>query len=216
MIDIVPAILTDSEDEFVRLVRELEAAGVSRVHLDIADGVFVPTKTILGYQELARLNTNIAFDVHLMVQNPQEHWEEWCSAPHTDRLLVHIETTPDFSGIADKAHACSRQLGAVLNPETPLADLEGVLQYADTVQFMAVHPGRQGSPFIPEALERIRLFVANHPGTPIIVDGGVTPETAPACAAAGATVLVSGSYIVQHESVTDALASLRASLSRET
>lgn len=214
MIDIVPAILTDSEPELVRLMRELEAAGVTRVHLDICDGVFVPTKTILGYEELGRLKTNIAFDVHLMVQNPMEHCEHWRAAPHADRFLIHTEVAPDFSEIADKVHACQKQLGAVINPETPLSELERAAEFSDAVQFMTVHPGRQGSPFLPEVLERVRLFTTNHPGTPIIIDGGVTPETAPACVAAGATVLVSGSYVVGSGVVGEALAHIRESISR--
>ncbi|HUO75454.1 MAG TPA: hypothetical protein VMU12_00845 [Candidatus Paceibacterota bacterium] len=193
--EIVPAILTDREDEFVRLARAFYAAGVRRIHLDICDGIFVPTRTIAGHDELMRLDmADVEFDVHLMVADPANACEPWRGTPAT-RMIVHVEAVGDFAALADHAHDCHKELGAAINPETPLEKLDAVNGTADFVQFMAVHPGMQGRAFMPGVTERIRLYHANHPHTAVLVDGGITPETAPVCAAAGATVLVSGSYV---------------------
>jgi ribulose-phosphate 3-epimerase len=80
---------------------------------------------------------------------------------------------------------------------------------------MTVHPGAQGRTFVPEVADRIRTFAANHAGMTIMVDGGITPETAPACVAAGANVLVSGSYIVRDPDPATALVRLHASMMRK-
>lgn len=212
-IEIVPAILTDREDEFVRLVTAFRAAGVRRVHLDIADGVFVPMRTIEGHEELKRLGMpDMQFDVHLMVADPDNACEPWRGTP-ASRVIVHVETVKDFPTLAAHAHDCHKELGAALNPDTPLERLDAVAHTVDFAQFMTVHPGAQGRPFVPEMPDRIRLFSANHPHMTIMVDGGITPDTAPLCAAAGATVLVAGSYVVTSPDIAGALKELWTSIS---
>ena len=212
-IEIVPAILTDSEAEFVRLARVLRDAGVRRIHLDICDGVFVPTKTIAGHEELSRLGmTDVEFDVHLMVADPEHDCEAW-RATNARRMIVHVEAVKDFAALAGHSHTCHKELGAAINPETPLERLEEVSSSADFAQFMTVHPGAQGRSFVPAVPDRIRLFHANHPHMTLMVDGGITPDTAPLCAAAGATVLVSGSYIVKSAGPAASIKSLWNSIS---
>ncbi len=211
-IEIVPAILTSDSEELVRLVHGFERAGVRRVHLDICDGGFVPTRTIVGYEEIRRLDSPIEFDVHLMVADPDAACEPW-RATRASRVIVHVEAVKDFNAMVSHAHDCKKQLGAAINPETPLERLESVAGMADFVQFMTVHPGAQNRKPVPEVLDRIRLFHANHPHMTIAVDGGITPETAPMCAAAGATVLVSGSYVVKSADPAAALKDLWSSIS---
>jgi ribulose-phosphate 3-epimerase len=209
--EVIPAILTDSADEFVRLVHILERAGVTRVHLDICDGVFVPTRSIAGYTELNRLTTDLKFDVHLMVAEPEQACEPW-RGTRADRFIVHVEAVRDFGMLASHAHDCHKQMGAAINPETPLEELERIASMADFAQFMTVHPGAQGRSFVPGVLDRIRTFAANHPGMVIMADGGITPETAPQCVAAGASGLAVGSYIVTDPDPAAALQRLRAVL----
>lgn len=208
---IIPAILTDSSEEFVRLVHIFERAKVPRVHLDICDGVFVPFTTITGYDELRRLDTPILFDVHLMVTDPENCCQPW-GGTRASRIIVHAEAARDFAAMVGHAHGCQKQMGAALNPDTPLEQLERVAGTADFVQFMTVHPGAQGRAFVPAVLERIRLFRANHPHMTIMADGGITAVTAPQCAAAGADVLVSGSAIVRDLDPIAALERIRASV----
>jgi ribulose-phosphate 3-epimerase len=213
MTDIIPAILTDSADELVRLVHIFERAGMPRIQLDICDGVFVPTRTIAGHEELKRLTCTVKFDVHLMVQQPEMACPDWCTVPCADRFLIHVETTSDFGALCEHAKSCGKTLGAAINPDTPLEKLEAAAQHTDLVQFLTVHPGAQGRTFVPEVLERITQFRAAHPDVTILVDGGITPETAPQCIAAGADVLVVGSYFVHSPDIAQALEVLRKSIS---
>ena len=212
MIEIIPAIMTESDEEFVRQVHMLERAGVKRVHLDIADGIFVPRRTIMGHEQLRRIDTSLIFDIHLMVHAPERQCALWCDTPHTSRFLVHVEATRAFAQIGEHTHAMGKQLGASINPETGAHRLEEVLGSVDMVQFMTVHPGAQGRSFVPEALDRVTEFHASHPDIPIIVDGGVTPQTAPACVSAGATCLVSGSYVMRATDTARALRELAVSV----
>ena len=210
---IIPAILTDSTEEFVRLVHIFERAGVKRVHLDICDGVFVPTRTISGHEEIRRLDTPIEFDVHLMVAEPERACEPW-RGTRASRMIVHVETVSDMETLVGHAHGCQKQMGAAINPDTPMAKLEAVAGLTDFVQFMTVYPGAQGRSFVGEVLERIRLFRANHPHMTIMADGGITTATAPECAAAGADALVCGSSIVRDPDPAAALKRLQESVQR--
>ena len=195
------------------LARVLRDAGVRRIHLDICDGVFVPAKTISGHEELTRLGMNdMEFDVHLMVANPEQECEAW-RATHANRIIVHVEAVKDFASLAEHSHTCHKELGAAINPETPLERLEEASSSVDFAQFMAVHPGAQGRTFVSGVADRIRLFHANHPHMTLMVDGGITPDTAPLCAAAGATVLASGSYVVKSADPAAAIKELWNSIS---
>jgi ribulose-phosphate 3-epimerase len=211
--DIIPAILTDDPEEFVRLIHIFERAGVKRVHLDICDGVFVPFRSITGYDEIRRLKSPIEFDVHFMVADPENACEPW-RGTRADRMIVHVETTRDMGMLVEHAHTCQKQLGAAINPDTPLEQLEKAAGIIDFAQFMTVHPGAQGRPFEPGVLERIKLFRANHSHMTIMADGGITADTAPRCAAAGADVLVCGSAIVRDMDPVAALHRLRESVAQ--
>lgn len=213
MIEIVPAILTNSPEELVRLVHLLERAGVTRAHLDVCDGEFVPTNTIAGYEEIFRLDTKLKFDVHLMVRHPEKYVDHWWRSPRADRFIYHVESTDMFSTLAEHSHGHAQTVFAAINPDTPLEKLEAVQDDCDGVQFMTVHPGLQGQPFLSDVLPKIGRYRKAHPDTPIMVDGGITAETAPQCTAAGASILVSGSYLLMNGGVEKALEKLRASIS---
>ena len=211
MIEIVPAILTDSEEEFVRLVHMLERAGVTRVHLDICDGQFVPAHTINGYDQLRRLPSSIRWDVHLMVKDPEHYVDHWHDLP-ADHFIVHVEATEMMDTLATHCHGHGQKLWAAINPETALGTLTGLQCELDGAMFMTVHPGQQGNPFVPEVLEKIRSFKAERPDLPVMVDGGITPTTAPQCVAVGASILVSGSYVTKSLDPAKALQELSASV----
>ena len=211
MTEIIPAILTNDPEELVRLVHVFERMGVERVHLDICDGVFVPTRTIVGYEELRRLDTKLKFDVHLMVKDPEHLIDHWHDLP-ADRFIVHVEATEMLPMLAEHCHSHSQQFWAAKNPETALSALTGLTVPLDGAMFMTVHPGQQGRPFVLEVLEQVKQFKAERPELLVMVDGGITPQTAPQCAAAGANILVAGSYIVCALDQTKALEELRSSL----
>ena len=212
MVDIIPAVLTESEEELVRLVHIMERAGVKRAHLDICDGIFVPTRTIKGYEQLARLQTDIIFDVHLMVRNPEEQCGYWCAVKSADRFLVHVETVKAFATLASHAKQCGKTIGVAINPETPMERLKAAKGATNLVQFMTVHPGRQGRPFVPEVLEKVAMLHAAHPDITIMLDGGISPQNAHACVAAGASALVSGSYVVRSSDMRRAIEELQVAV----
>src|SRR3989338_6776413 len=117
MSEIIPAILTDSSDKFKELVRKLEPH-VKRVHIDIADGIFVPNKTITGYIEMKEMSSTgspqvesaLKFDIHLMVQKPQSVIKEWF-VTHADRFLIHAESETDLGQLIDEIHQNDRKVG---------------------------------------------------------------------------------------------------------
>lgn len=212
MIEIIPAILTETDEELVRLVHMFERIGVKRLHLDICDGIFVPTRTITGYEQLSRLQTDIMFDIHLMVRNPEQQTGQWCAIPNADRLMMHVEAVKDFSSPVGHTAQCGKTIIAAINPETPLQRLDSVLNSVKFVQFMTVHPGKQGRSFVPEVIDRVTEFHASHPEVNIIIDGGVTPQNARACKVAGARTLVSGSYINRAADMRRAIEELHAAV----
>jgi len=212
MIEFVPAILTDRAGVFKEQAERLVTAGVRRAHLDIGDGVFVPTTTIDGVSELMALDLPLDWDVHLMVRRPEEYLARWWQVPRADRFIVHVEATDQFDVLATQAHDRGRRIGAAINPETPLERLYAVLNAADLAQFMTVVPGAQGGEFLPWVLERLAQTHAEYPQMELAVDGGITPQTAPACAAAGAHLLVCGSYIAKAPDVVRALQELEDSV----
>jgi ribulose-phosphate 3-epimerase len=212
MIEIIPALLPLTEEEFLGAVQKLGSAGIKRVHLDICDGEFVPTSTILGYEELARLQTSIEFDIHLMVRQPERYVDHWWQCATVRRFIVHVEATDMFETLAEHTHSHGHEIFAAINPDTHAESLESAARVSDGVQFMTVHPGAQGQSFLDDVVPKISRYHRTHPGIPIMVDGGITPTTAPRCAAAGASILVSGSYILKSDTIEGAIASLRASV----
>ena len=207
MVEIIPAILVKTPEEFREAVHKLEPHA-ERVHLDIIDGVFAPNTTIQGFSELSGLETPLAFDVHLMVSRPADILEEWLKTK-ADRFMVHIESEGDIKEIARTIRGQNKQMRLALNPETASQQAEPYLDLVHLVQFMTVHPGFQGEEFLPEVLDKIKWFYQHHGHTPIAVDGGITPETAADVAKAGATILVAGNYIINSADPTVAIQTLK-------
>ena len=126
-----------------------------------------------------------------------------------DRFLIHAETDHGHGSLIEQIHFNGRKVGMVLNPETQVESIVGVINDIDFVQFMTVHPGFYGSEFVESVINKILEFHGQYPSTPIFVDGGVNPETALRLVAIGVTTLVVGSYIVEYQDVGKAIEELR-------
>lgn len=208
MIKIIPAILAKTYEEFENMVRKIEPY-TDLVHLDIADGEFVPNKTISGYDELKRINTNLNFEIHLMVNNPESQISNWFLTKAV-RYLIHWESTHDYDAVINQFGINGKEFGFVFNPETDYSSIESHIDKIDLVQFMTVDPGFYGSPFLPEVLERIRNFHNQYPNKIIQVDGGINPETVKLVEEAGASQAAVGSHIFRSDNIEKAIKELTA------
>lgn len=210
---IAPSILSADFSKLGEEVAAIEAAGADWVHIDVMDGHFVPNLTFgAPVVSCLRKVTKMPFDVHLMVEAPQNYIADFAKAG-ADILTVHLETAPHLHRVIQEIKEAGLKAAVSLNPSTPLCLLEEILPDLDMVLLMSVNPGFGGQAFIPSSLEKVRklrqMLDAKGLKTDIQVDGGVTPDNAAQLIAAGATVLVAGSAVYKAPDMANAIHSLR-------
>jgi len=193
---VAPSILSA---DFARLgaqVGEVIAAGATVIHVDVMDGHFVPPITI-GPIIVSALREHVGdaidLDVHLMIERPERHVEEFAKAGATG-ITIHAEATPHVLYTLDAIRGAGCRAGLAVCPATPVT-IFGDVQ-VDQALCMTVNPGWGGQAFIetsPDKITRIRALIAQD--VPLMVDGGVTVSTAPLCVDAGTDWLVAGSAV---------------------
>ena len=214
MLKIAPSILSA---DFARLgdqIREAEAGGADYIHVDVMDGHFVPNITIgAPIVRAIRPVTRLPLDVHLMIESPERFLKDFAEAG-ADLITVHQEACVHLHRMIEQIRSLGKRAGVSINPATPAGVLDEILPYVDLVLVMTVNPGFGGQSFIESMLAKIRdihqRLAALGSAAELEVDGGVSYETAPMIAAAGASVLVAGSSVFgAKEGIAKAIAEIR-------
>lgn len=197
---IAPSILAADFSRLGELVRETEAAGADRIHVDVMDGHFVPNLS-MGAVVCKGLRpvTKLPLEVHLMVEDPGRFLDGFVKAG-ADTLIVHLEVHPDPRAIIEQIRrGLGKKVGLAFNPDMPVSRIEPFIRDIDLALCMTVFPGFGGQAYIPESTKRIAELRAmvqkDNPACEIEVDGGIDHTTIPLAAKAGANVFVAGTAV---------------------
>jgi ribulose-phosphate 3-epimerase len=220
MAQIVPSILAADFARLAQQIESVERGGAAMLHLDVMDGHFVPNFTI-GPPVVASIRkvTRARLDVHLMIDDPDYYAPVFIQAG-ADQVSVHQEVCPNLDRTLRMIQGEGALAGVVLNPATPVAMLEDVLDLADYVLIMSVNPGFGGQHFIPRSLEKVRQLDRQRRERglrlPIEIDGGITLENVQEVVRAGCDWIVTGSTIFHAEDPAAALRQMQQTAQEAT
>src|SRR3989440_12420582 len=214
MVQIVPSILAADFAHLADEIERMERAGATMLHVDIMDGHFVPNLT-LGppVVKAIRRVTRLKLDLHFMITDPDQYAPLFIEAG-ADQISVQQEACPHLDRTLHLIQSEGAKAGVVINPATPVATIEEVLEVADFVLVMSVNPGFGGQQFIPRTLEKVRRLdrIRQELGIPlpIEIDGGITPENVGDAARAGCDWIVTGTSVFHTPDPAAALANMFA------
>ena len=213
MIQISPSMLAADFTKLGEELADIERAGADMVHLDVMDGVFVTNISFgLPVIEALRKKSEMVFDVHLMIVEPEKYVERFVDAG-ADIVTFHHEATKDTAGTLKMIKAKGAKAAVSVKPNTPVEEIYPYLELCDMVLIMTVEPGYGGQALIPETLEKVgklKAEIENRGLTvDIQVDGGINEKNAPEAISAGANILVAGSAVFKAQDRKAAIDALR-------
>lgn len=194
---LAPSLLSADFSDLSKAIKMIEDNNGSVVHIDVMDGIFVPEITY-GQPVVRSIRklTKLPFDVHLMVEHPENQIQTFAEAG-ADWITFHWEAAVHTHRIIQQIHDLGKKAGVAIVPSTPVAAISEILQYADLILVMTVNPGFGGQKLIPSCVEKIkeldRIRKENNYSYMISVDGGINPQTIESVKSAGVDVIVSGS-----------------------
>lgn len=195
-----PSMLSADYTRLGEQLKELESAGVRYLHVDVMDGIFVPSISF-GMPVIASIRgvTDMVFDVHLMIDRPERYIKEFaeCGA---DLINFHLEATDKVQETIAEIRRLGKRVGITIKPQTPAEAVRPYIGLVDMILVMTVEPGFGGQKLIPDCIPKITeisnmLKEAGLDGVDIEVDGGVNPDNVRALMEAGANVIVAGSAV---------------------
>ncbi len=199
MLKLAPSILNADYAKLGEEITTVDKCGADYIHLDVMDGMFVPAMSIgMSVIKSLRKCTDKIFDVHLMIQDPNRYIKDFKDAG-ADIISVHAEACSQLDVTVDRIKQLGCKVGVVLNPATPLNQLDFVLENIDMVLIMTVNPGFGGQRYIQSMTRKIvelrHIIDERGYNTDIEVDGGITVDNVRTVIDAGANVIVSGSGV---------------------
>ncbi len=213
MVKISPSVLTADFLELAESIKQLEAAGVDMLHLDVMDGNFVPNISFGNpVIKSIKAHTKLPLDVHLMIDKPHRYIDEF--AKYADYLGFHYEAGSDNAATLKRIRELGCKSCITIKPCTKPEAIFDLLPLCDMVLVMSVEPGFGGQKFMPSALQKLAALKAEceRQGLKIEleVDGGINAETAPLAINAGATVLVAGNFLFSAENMGEKVKEIKS------
>lgn len=204
---LAPSLLAADFNRLGEQIKETEQCGAQYLHIDVMDGIFVPSISFgMPLIQSIRPTSRQFFDVHLMIVEPERYIKEF-AACGADGITFHLEATKEPQQVIEQIHSYGIQAGISIKPGTPLEEVFPYVSQVDMMLMMSVEPGFGGQAYIPESTERVarmkRYITENRLETKLEVDGGIDAGNVSEVIQAGADIFVAGSAVFRNAAITE-------------